>query len=292
MRDYDLFDNKHIPLAFKANSRYVRLEVLAGLVDTDGYLIHNCFEIIQKSKQLAEDIQWLARSVGLAATLRSVQKTCTNNGVTRTYHKVTIYGDTEIVPVRLLARRARPRQQKRRVTDYHIQVTPVGPGEYYGFELSGDGLFLLGDFTVTHNTHLAISMARAGVLLYRPKDLGECILTVWDMPSYVSAIKSSYDNGNTQEVQRSALEPAILVMDDLGTEHVKAAPWYQALMYDVINARWLNHRATIVTTNLPLHADMGRESLEKRLGTRVLSRLLALTGKPVMISGKDYRYRD
>jgi superfamily II DNA or RNA helicase len=34
-----------------------------------------------------------------------------------------------------------------------ITVTPIGPGDYYGFEIDGpDRLFLLGDFTVTHNT--------------------------------------------------------------------------------------------------------------------------------------------
>jgi len=36
-----------------------------------------------------------------------------------------------------------------------ISVEPIGDGEYYGFESSGDHLFLLGDFTVTHNSHFS-----------------------------------------------------------------------------------------------------------------------------------------
>ena len=34
-------------------------------------------------------------------------------------------------------------------------MEPIGHGDYYGFELDRDGRFLLGDFTVTHNTTLA-----------------------------------------------------------------------------------------------------------------------------------------
>lgn len=43
----------------------------------------------------------------------------------------------------------------------HITVEPIGEGDYFGFEIDGDHLFLLGDFTVTHNTELAISMLNA-----------------------------------------------------------------------------------------------------------------------------------
>jgi len=34
-----------------------------------------------------------------------------------------------------------------------ITVEPIGVGDYYGFEIDGDHLFMLGDFTVTHNTY-------------------------------------------------------------------------------------------------------------------------------------------
>ena len=43
-----------------------------------------------------------------------------------------------------------------------ISIEPVGEGDYYGFELSGpDRLFLLGDFTVTHNTFTFAYIANA-----------------------------------------------------------------------------------------------------------------------------------
>lgn len=37
---------------------------------------------------------------------------------------------------------------------YYIQVNYEGNGNYYGFEITGNGRFMLGDLTVTHNTTL------------------------------------------------------------------------------------------------------------------------------------------
>ena len=133
-------------------------------------------------------------------------------------------------------------------------------------------------------THLAIAAARAGLYLW--KEPGYKILTVWDMPSYVAAIKESYDNGGTAEIQASAAEPRILVMDDVGAEHVVSMGWYQSLMYDIFNARWLDELATVVTTNL------SSGELLDRLGSRAASRMFALTGKPIIMKGADYRLKD
>lgn len=133
-------------------------------------------------------------------------------------------------------------------------------------------------------THLAIAAARAGLYLWDKP--GYKILTVWDMPSYIAAIKSSYDNGGTAEIQASAAEPRILIMDDVGAEHVVSIGWYQSLMYDIFNARWLDELATVVTTNLK-----GTEIMS-RLGSRAFSRLISLTGRPIVITGEDYRLKD
>lgn len=44
-----------------------------------------------------------------------------------------------------------------------ISVEPIGVGEYFGFEIDGDRLFLLGDFTVTHNTVISASLMENAV---------------------------------------------------------------------------------------------------------------------------------
>jgi len=43
----------------------------------------------------------------------------------------------------------------RKKSTSNINVIPIGVGQYYGFELDGNKRFLLGDYTVTHNTTVA-----------------------------------------------------------------------------------------------------------------------------------------
>ena len=44
-------------------------------------------------------------------------------------------------------------------TTYNIDVKPASVDNYYGFTISGNHRFLLGDFTVTHNTVIALKIA-------------------------------------------------------------------------------------------------------------------------------------
>lgn len=163
LRQYKVFGagNKHIPHQYLINSRAVRLQVLAGILDTDGYHDRRVFEIVSKYETLANDIAFLARSLGLAAYVVKCQKSCpTRKGTfTGTYFKVSISGHTDEIPTKVLRKRAGPRVRNFDVLHTGIMVEPIGEGEYFGFELDGDHLFLLGDFTVTHNSSLAMSTA-------------------------------------------------------------------------------------------------------------------------------------
>jgi DNA replication protein DnaC len=152
---------------------------------------------------------------------------------------------------------------------------------------SGDwsaGILLASPDVGIGKTHLAIAAAREGVMRYRP-EIGEKILAVWDMPSFVDAVRHTYDDGGTADLMHSVQEPVILVLDDIGTEHVskESRTWYQGLMFQIVNARWLARRATIVTTNLDAN------NLWTWVGPRVFSRLIELVGAPVLMQGEDYR---
>src|SRR5262249_19796792 len=61
-------------------------------------------------------------------------------------------------------KQAPPRKQIKCATRTGFVVEPIGVGDYAGFALDGDGHFLLGDFTVTHNTVLAAAVIRAALL--------------------------------------------------------------------------------------------------------------------------------
>lgn len=143
--------HKHIPMLYKVNSRQIRLELLAGLLDSDGHMNRNIFEFINKSKTLAEDVVYLARSLGLAAYMKPSEKS-SQSGVKGLYWRVIISGDCSVIPVRICRKKASPRKQRKDVLLTGIKVEPIKRGRYYGFEVDKNHLFLLSDFTVTHNS--------------------------------------------------------------------------------------------------------------------------------------------
>jgi superfamily II DNA or RNA helicase len=150
-------EGRTLPHRYLTASRAGRLQFLAGLLDTDGYMYKSGFEIIQKQRGFADGICYLARSLGLRAilSLKAV------NG--ERYWRVSITGDCSVIPTRIARKQAPPRKQIKCATRTGFVVEPIGVGDYAGFELDGDGHFLLGDFTVTHNTVLAAAVIRAAL---------------------------------------------------------------------------------------------------------------------------------
>lgn len=164
LRTYDLLENKHIPHTYLCGSRQTRLETLAGILDSDGYLHHGHYDLIFKSERLANDTAYLARSLGFACYVKKAFKRATNsNHAGEHYNRITISGDVSEIPTRILRHQAAPRMQKKDVLRVGISVESIGVGDYYGFEISGDRLFMLGDFTVTHNTVVMADTARKHV---------------------------------------------------------------------------------------------------------------------------------
>lgn len=140
---------KFIPLCYKSASFYDRLEILAGLMDTDGSVARSGFEYSSKSQLLAKDVVFIARSVGLAAYVSPCQKAC-QTGAVGTYYRVFISGNCSIIPTR-----HRIAQKRKQIKDWLVtgfKIKTVRSEHFYGFNLSGNGRFLLGDFTVTHNS--------------------------------------------------------------------------------------------------------------------------------------------
>lgn len=163
LRSCNLLNNKHIPHIYMTASVSDRLQLLAGLLDSDGHYYHGGYEITQKSKTVADQIAFLARSLGFAVLLRNKQSTWTHNGVRKqgTYYRISINGHLDQIPCKIERKKSAPRQQKKNHLITGFSTEDIGVGDYYGFELSGpDRLFLLGDFTVTHNTRAALERVK------------------------------------------------------------------------------------------------------------------------------------
>ncbi|HMP28072.1 MAG TPA: Hint domain-containing homing endonuclease [Saprospiraceae bacterium] len=138
----------HIPIEYLRNSRTVRLQLLAGLIDNYGAIkLDNSFEIVSNA-QLKDDVLYLIRSLGFICNYR----------YTAYGYLFTIYGDVKNIPTRLVNTYA-IHNHSSKMHMYSIKVNDAGYDKYYGFELDGNRRFLLGDFTVTHNTTFMENMA-------------------------------------------------------------------------------------------------------------------------------------
>jgi superfamily II DNA or RNA helicase len=161
LRKYNLIKNKHIPHDYKCNDRETQLALLAGIIDSDGSVHDNCYDIIQKNETLLDDIIFLARSLGFAAYKKECKKTCIYKGEKKegTYYRTCIHGKgLEEVPVKCPRKKVKPRKQIKEALNTRIRLEQVGIDNYYGFEIDGNRRFVLGDFTVTHNTVMALKI--------------------------------------------------------------------------------------------------------------------------------------
>jgi superfamily II DNA or RNA helicase len=155
---------KYIPHIYIANSSQKRLELLAGLIDTDGSLSGGCFDFVSKSAKLASGVAFLSRSLGFRVTEKVCQKS-DQNGTVGTYFRLTISGEISQIPTRLPRKRAADRKQIKSPNSFGFSVKKVADQEpYYGFVLNSDHLYLTDTFLVTHNTGLGKTFILANLI--------------------------------------------------------------------------------------------------------------------------------
>jgi superfamily II DNA or RNA helicase len=165
LRTNHLLNNKQIPQHYLCNSREIRLQLLAGFIDAAGSFNKNCIEITQTNEKLLDDIVFLARSLGFAAYKKRVEKTCYNShnktaqGEEGIYFVTTIYGKgIEEIPLLCPRKKGCSNPKVKDALTYRLQIQKLDVDDYYGFEIDGNRRFVLGDFTVTHNTVLSLNI--------------------------------------------------------------------------------------------------------------------------------------
>ena len=144
---------KRIPEEYLLGSYEQRMELLAGIIDTDGYAAGTMagkegtyYDITLSNEMLLLDVKELAVSLGFKCKFR--HRVAKLNGKDFNAWRLTICGDVSKVPCfRKTCRKAG------RINDnIRFDITPVGDGEFYGFEVDGDHKFLLANGTVVHNS--------------------------------------------------------------------------------------------------------------------------------------------
>jgi len=159
----NLFVSPYVPNDYKFNHYLIQLNFLAGYIDTVGLIKNNSYilsfnhEHYDGIPKIYYDLIFMLRSLSIKYTLDEKNIT------------ITIYGEkSKLIPTKknnynnnLNSIQLNEYFNKQNIEYYPIKIEPLGENNYYGFEIDGNRRFLLGDFTVTHNTMLAIYLAWA-----------------------------------------------------------------------------------------------------------------------------------
>lgn len=143
-----VLNNKFIPKDYIVTDRKSRLEFLAGIIDTDGSFDSRKgnFEIAQKNPYITAGIVYIARSCGLKTTVteRVIKGT--------TYYRIMILSNAWEIPTKITRKQCKEYTAlQKNPLECRFDVESIGIDDYYGFEVDGDQLCLLEDFTIVHN---------------------------------------------------------------------------------------------------------------------------------------------
>jgi superfamily II DNA or RNA helicase len=149
LRKYNLLECKHIPLLYKCNSPDVQMALLCGILESS-MKTENCgCTIMHSNLQFIDDIIYLARSLGCVVVK--------HRGINIDIVWISVhYRDNKFII-----------DKTSYSSKYEIRVERLIEDDYYGFEIDGNRRFMLGDYTITHNTVMALKI----VSLIRQKTL-------------------------------------------------------------------------------------------------------------------------
>lgn len=127
-----------------------------------------------------------------------------------------------------------------------------------GFSREAESLLFFGN-TGLGKTHLSLAIARAVL------DKG-CGVVYGSSQDLLGAVEREHFGRAEGSALENALTCDLLILDDLGTEF--STPFNLSVVNNIINTRLLEHRPTIVSTNLTIR------ELEERYTPRVASRII------------------
>lgn len=161
-----LADEKFIPKNYLYNSIEIRLELLRGLIDTDGFIPtknRNQIEYTTTSHQLAEDVLELVRSLGGKATFQEKQGSYKKNEtkvLTKKYYRLYLSLPESIIPVLSKKHLEKYNPKKRYHKKYITKIEYVEKAEMQCISVnSPDNLYITEGYNLTHNTAFCLNLA-------------------------------------------------------------------------------------------------------------------------------------
>ncbi len=138
---------------------------------------------------------------------------------------------------------------------------------------AGRGLWFMGPVG-TGKTTLAMLVTKAAL------DAGRTAAR-YSLPGLLNEIRRTFDNGSHNDLLGQLTAVDLLHIDDVGAE--QTTPWVLEELYSLINSRYEEQRAIVITTNI-----LDREKLCEQITERTVSRLTEMCDElPVL--GHDHR---
>jgi predicted phage terminase large subunit-like protein len=203
IRDFSLYKNKHIPKIYLESSIEQRLELLAGLIDSDGNVTEDgkvCFANCNKC--LIDNVFELCTGLGLRPNLREIQPKKSTSGIQGKQIVYRIYFTPNLdIPTQLPRKKITHIIEKRRryITKIEkLEIPKIGNCITVSSE---DGMYLCGKTLIpTHNSSLSCVAFPAWLWLKDPS------------LRFISA----------------AVDMSLVLRDSVRTRTVIQSEWYQS----------------------------------------------------------------
>lgn len=212
LKNNGLIKNKHIPDMYKYNSVEVRKNVIAGLIDTDGYVYHRNgrITISNTNKRIIDDAAFILRSLGHSVVVCEFKPRVSSS---RIVGKKIVYqlcfNPTMTFPTKV---------KRKKITKLSINkkraIVSIERKEGLGYgnciQVEG-GIYLVGDtFIPTHNSEGSSRKLPAFMLGLNPdkkicigsyaatiaRDFNRDVQRIIDTPSYRELFPETYLNGS------------------------------------------------------------------------------------------------
>ena len=128
------------------NNKYIRLHLLAGLIDSKGEIIYKknipYIKISDLNENLLKSVNYLIHSLGYISS-------CDNTNI------IISGSNLDLIPIKL----NKNKLYKKcccinRTNTYDFNIKYIGKNKFYGWQVDGNERFLLGNFIITHNSRL------------------------------------------------------------------------------------------------------------------------------------------
>jgi DNA replication protein DnaC len=109
-------------------------------------------------------------------------------------------------------------------------------------------------------------------------------VAIYSLPRLLGLLRETFSDESESSLSQlldrlAAVE--LLHVDDVGAE--QSSPWVLEQLYSIVNTRYEDGRAMLLTTNL------NPAELREQIGERTVSRIIEMCGDPLMLCGTDQR---